>query len=41
MSALGHKLPDELPNLPHIDLNLVKNYAIAKIREAVIAVTGR
>ena len=34
-------VPDELPNLPHIDLNLVKNYAIAKIREAVIAVTGR
>ena len=34
-------VPDELPNLPHIDLNLAKNYAIAKIREAVIAVTGR
>src|SRR5215468_5045258 len=34
-------VPDELPNLPHIDLSLAKNYAIAKIREAVIAVTGR
>src|SRR5262249_25250926 len=34
-------VPDERPNLPHIDLNLAKNYAIAKIKEAVIAVTGR
>jgi pyruvate dehydrogenase (quinone) len=32
---------DELPNLPHIDLGLAKNYAIAKIKEAVIAATGR
>ena len=32
---------DEMPNLPHIDLGLAKNYAIAKIKEAVIAVTGR
>ena len=31
---------DEMPNLPHIDLGLAKNYAIAKIKEAVIAVTG-
>ena len=29
--------PDELPNMPHIDLGLAKNYAIAKIKEAVIA----
>jgi pyruvate dehydrogenase (quinone) len=32
---------DELPNMPHIDLGLAKNYAIAKIREAVIAAVGR
>jgi len=32
---------DEMPNVPHIELGLVKNYAIAKIKEAVIAVTGR
>ena len=32
---------DELPNVPHIDLELAKNYAIAKIKEAVIAATGR
>src|SRR5215470_3466292 len=34
-------VPDELPNMPHIDLGLAKNYAIAKIKEAVIAATGR
>jgi thiamine pyrophosphate-dependent acetolactate synthase large subunit-like protein len=33
--------PDELPNMPHVDLGLAKNYAIAKIKEAVIAATGR
>jgi pyruvate dehydrogenase (quinone) len=32
---------DEMPNVPHIDLGLVKNYAIAKVKEAVIAATGR
>ncbi|MBV8827316.1 MAG: ubiquinone-dependent pyruvate dehydrogenase [Bradyrhizobiaceae bacterium] len=32
---------DELPNMPHLDLGLAKNYAIAKIKEAVIAATGR
>jgi pyruvate dehydrogenase (quinone) len=32
---------DELPNMPHIDLGLAKNYAIAKIKEAVIAAVGR
>ena len=34
-------VPDEMPNMPHIDLGLAKNYAIAKIKEAVIAATGR
>src|SRR6516162_761077 len=32
---------NELPNIPHVDLGLAKNYAIAKIKEAVIAATGR
>jgi pyruvate dehydrogenase (quinone) len=32
---------DEMPNMPHIDLGLAKNYAIAKVKEAVIAATGR
>jgi pyruvate dehydrogenase (quinone) len=32
---------DELPNIPHIELDLAKNYAIPKIKEAAIAVTGR
>jgi thiamine pyrophosphate-dependent acetolactate synthase large subunit-like protein len=32
---------DELPNIPHIDPELVGRYAIAKIKEAVIAATGR
>jgi pyruvate dehydrogenase (quinone) len=32
---------DEMPNVPHIELDVAANYAIAKIKEAVIAVTGR
>jgi pyruvate dehydrogenase (quinone) len=31
---------DEMPNLPHIDLETVGNVAMAKIREALLAVTG-
>lgn len=31
---------DEIPNLPHIDAAMVGNYALAKIKEAVMAVTG-
>jgi len=31
---------DEMPNLPHIDLETVGNFAMAKIREALLAVTG-
>jgi pyruvate dehydrogenase (quinone) len=31
---------DEMPNLPHIDLETVGNFAVAKIREALLAVTG-
>jgi thiamine pyrophosphate-dependent acetolactate synthase large subunit-like protein len=32
--------PDEMPNLPHIELQQVGDYAIAKIKEAIAAVTG-
>src|SRR6516225_3084361 len=32
---------DELPNIPHIELDLAAHYAMAKVKEAVIAVTGR
>jgi len=33
--------PPYATNVPHVELDVVKNYAIAKIKEAVIAVTGR
>jgi pyruvate dehydrogenase (quinone) len=31
---------DEMPNLPHVELETVGHYAVAKIRELVRAVTG-
>jgi pyruvate dehydrogenase (quinone) len=31
---------DELPNFPHVDLDKIGNYAKAKIKEMVLAVTG-
>jgi pyruvate dehydrogenase (quinone) len=31
---------DEIPNLPHVNLETVGHYAVAKIKEAVLAVTG-
>jgi Thiamine pyrophosphate enzyme, C-terminal TPP binding domain len=31
---------DEMPNFPHLELDQVGNYAAAKIKEAVLAVTG-
>jgi pyruvate dehydrogenase (quinone) len=31
---------DEIPNLPHVDANMIGNYALAKIKEAVMSVTG-
>jgi pyruvate dehydrogenase (quinone) len=33
-------VPDEMPNMPHIELEQVGNYALAKIKEAIHAVTG-
>ncbi len=31
---------DELPNVPHIDLEKIENFAKAKIKEMILAVTG-
>jgi pyruvate dehydrogenase (quinone) len=31
---------DEMPNFPHLDLDKIGNFAMAKIKEAVLAVTG-
>ena len=31
---------DEMPNLPHVDLEQVGRFALAKVKEAVLAVTG-
>jgi pyruvate dehydrogenase (quinone) len=31
---------DEMPNFPHLELEKIGNFAIAKIKEAVLAVTG-
>ena len=31
---------DEMPNLPHVSLETVGRYTVAKIKEAVLAVTG-
>jgi thiamine pyrophosphate-dependent acetolactate synthase large subunit-like protein len=32
---------NELPNLPHLDLDMIGHFAVAKIKEALLAVTGR
>jgi thiamine pyrophosphate-dependent acetolactate synthase large subunit-like protein len=31
---------DEIPNLPHVELETIGHFAVAKIKEAVLAVTG-
>ena len=31
---------DEMPNLPHVSLETARQYAVAKIKEAVLAVIG-
>ncbi len=33
-------VPDEIPNFPHLELDKIGNYAVAKMKEAVLAVTG-
>jgi thiamine pyrophosphate-dependent acetolactate synthase large subunit-like protein len=32
---------DELPNVPHLELETIKNFAEAKIKETILAFTGR
>lgn len=32
--------PNELPNMPHIDISMMENYGLAKIKEAVGYITG-
>ena len=32
---------NELPNVPHLDLDMVEHFALAKIKEVLLAVTGR
>jgi pyruvate dehydrogenase (quinone) len=34
-------IADEMPNFPHLELEKVGNYAIAKLKETLLAVTGR
>ena len=31
---------DEMPNMPHLDLSLIGRFALAKVREAVLAAIG-
>ena len=31
---------DEMPNFPHVDLEKAENFAKAKIKEMILAVTG-
>jgi pyruvate dehydrogenase (quinone) len=31
---------NELPNLPHLDLDMIGHFALAKVKEAVLAITG-
>ncbi|MGD0335408.1 MAG: hypothetical protein ABSA90_19475, partial [Xanthobacteraceae bacterium] len=33
-------VPNEFPNIPHFDLETIGNFARAKVKEAIIAVTG-
>jgi thiamine pyrophosphate-dependent acetolactate synthase large subunit-like protein len=33
-------VPNEMPNIPHIDLEKIGNFAMAKVKEAILAVTG-
>ena len=31
---------NELPNLPHLDLDMIGHFALAKVKEAILAITG-
>jgi thiamine pyrophosphate-dependent acetolactate synthase large subunit-like protein len=34
-------VPDEMPNFPHLDLDKIGHYAVAKFKEAILAFTGQ
>jgi hypothetical protein len=34
-------VPNELPNFPHLDLEKIGNYAVAKVKEAMLSFAGR
>ena len=34
-------VPDELPNFPHIEVDQVKHYVVAKFKEAVLSFVDR
>ncbi len=49
IEQIGHRLQqiadcvvaaDEMPNFPHLELDKIGHFAMAKIKEAVLAVTG-
>ena len=40
MPQMTWSVPNELPNVPHLELGTVGNVALAKVREAVLAITG-
>ena len=31
---------NEVPNLPHLDLDMIGHFALAKVKKAVLPVTG-
>jgi hypothetical protein len=35
-----YRCPDDIPNLPHVDVDQAAKYALAKIKEAVVHVRG-
>jgi hypothetical protein len=39
LSSTPWSFPDELPNLPHLELDMIGHFALAKIKETVLAVT--
>ena len=34
-------VPDEMPNFPHLELDKIGNYAVAKIKESILSFAGR
>jgi pyruvate dehydrogenase (quinone) len=40
-SSMQLSRAEEMPNLPHVSLETMGHYALAKVKEALLAVTGR